>query len=132
MPRPKKQRIPGLYEEKGVPMRLCIPTLDDGGLKAALSDQFGRALFFTLVDTETQTVEVVPNGDLAHEVGDCDPLRTLETERIDMVVCQGLGRRAVTQLSKAGIPFLITWKPDVAAILSAHRAGSLGQIASKD
>ena len=113
-------------------MRLCIPTLDDGGLDAALSDQFGRAPFFTLVDTETQTVKVVTNGDLAHESGGCNPLRSLETERIDLVVCQGLGRRAVTWLSEAGIPFFITWKPDVLAVLSAHRAGRLGKIASLD
>jgi predicted Fe-Mo cluster-binding NifX family protein len=113
-------------------MRVCIPTLDDSGLEAALSEQFGRAPFFTLVETETQAVDVVPNGDLAHEEGDCDPLRSLKTKRIDLVVCQGLGRNAVTQLSEAGIPFLITWKPDIAAVLAAHRAGRLGKIASEE
>jgi len=113
-------------------MRLCIPTLDEGGLEAALSDRFGKTPFFTVVDTDTQSVEVIPNEDSAHELGGCNPLRNLETERIDLVVCQGLGRRAVTWLSEAGIPFFITWKPDVLAVLSAHRAGQLGRVASKE
>jgi len=112
-------------------MRLCIPTLDDRGLQSSLSDQFGKAPFFTLVDTESRQFKVVINEDLAHEEGGCDPLRCLESERIDLVVCQGLGQRVVTRLSEAGIPFFITWKPDVGAILAAHQAGQLGQVASK-
>jgi len=112
-------------------MRLCIPTLDDGGLQAALSDQFGKAPFFTLVDTETRTFKVVLNDDCNHEEGGCDPFRCLESERIDLVVCQGLGQRVVTRLSEAGIPFFMTWKPDVGAILAAHRAGRLGRDVSK-
>jgi predicted Fe-Mo cluster-binding NifX family protein len=107
-------------------MRLCIPTLDDTGHNAALSDQFGRSPFFTLVDTETQAVEVVPNRDAAHKDGECNPLLSLETERIELVVCQGLGRRAIAWLSEAGIPFFITWKPNVGAVLSAYWAGQLG------
>ena len=107
-------------------MRLCIPTIDDGGLRAVPSDHFGSAPFFTLVDTETERVEVVANTDAHHLHGHCEPLRSLEREKIDLVVCQGLGKRAMTLLSEAGIPFFITWKPDVAAILVAHREGRLG------
>lgn len=113
-------------------MRLCIPTMDNRGLEAVPSDRFGGAPFFTLVDTETERIEVVPNANCHHEYGECDPLRNLESERIDLVVCQGLGRRAITLLSEAGIPFFITWKPDVAAILAAHREGQLGQEASTE
>jgi len=113
-------------------MRLCIPTMDDSGLQAAVSDQFGRTPFFTLVDTETLTVEVVPNGDATHAEGDCNPLHSLEAERIGLVVCHGLGQTAINQLSEAGIPFFITWKPDVRAVLAAHWAGQLGREDSKD
>lgn len=113
-------------------MRLCIPTMDDGGLKAVPSDHFGSAPFFTLVDTDTERVELVRNADHHHEHGRCDPIRSLETEGIDLVVCQGMGRRAMTLLSEAGIPFFITWKPDVAAILVAHRERRLGQEACKE
>ena len=57
----------------------------------------------------------------------CIPtLKSLETEEVDLVVCRGLGRRAFTRLSEAGIPFFITWQPDVVAILEAHWAGRLG------
>ena len=112
-------------------MRLCIPTLDEGGLRAVLSDKFGSAPFFTLVDTETRKVEVVSNRDRVHESENCNPLSSLEAEKIDLVVCRGLGRRAVSRLSKAGIPFFITWKADVSAILDAHWAGRLGRMSSK-
>lgn len=100
--------------------------MDSRGLGAAPCDHFGSAPFFTLVDTETDKVDVVPNTDQGHAEGECDPLRSLDTERIDLVICQGMGRRAMTLLSEAGIPFCITWKPNVAAMVAAHREGRLG------
>ena len=58
-------------------MTICLPTVSDAGLTARLSPHFGRAPFFTLVETETGNVEVVPNTHQHHEHGHCNPLGAL-------------------------------------------------------
>lgn len=113
-------------------MRLCIPTLDDRGLDARPSEHFGSAPFFTLVNSETEEVVVISNGDRHHAHGRCDPLEHLTGQSVDLLVCQGLGRRALTLLSERGIPVFITWKPTVSAILTAHREGRLSRMTNEE
>ncbi len=113
-------------------MRLCIPTLDDRGLDARPSEHFGSAPFFTLVNIETEEVVVISNGDRHHAHGQCDPLEHLTEQSVDLLVCQGLGRRALTRLSERGIPVFITRKPTVSAILAAHREGHLTRMTTEE
>ena len=42
-------------------MKICLPTLEDTGLEAALCGHFGQAPFFTLVDADTNQVMAQPN-----------------------------------------------------------------------
>ena len=113
-------------------MRLCIPTLDNQGLDARPSDHFGSAPFFTLVDSETEEVVVISNGDRHHPHGRCNPVKHLVGQSVDLVVCQGLGRRALTLLSEQGISVFITWKSSVSAILEAHRKGMLSRMTPEE
>ncbi len=53
-------------------MKLCIPTEDDAGLTGQISDHFGSARWFTLVDSETRTTRSVFNREHGHRPGTCD------------------------------------------------------------
>ncbi|MFG1691384.1 NifB/NifX family molybdenum-iron cluster-binding protein [Gemmatimonadota bacterium] len=106
-------------------MRICIPTLDDSGMQAIPSDHFGSAPFFTLVDTGTEEVEIIKNGDEHHVHGRCRPILSLPVESVDAIVCRGLGKRALLRLNDAGIPVLITGAPNVSEILAAYRKSEL-------
>jgi predicted Fe-Mo cluster-binding NifX family protein len=84
-------------------MLACIPTTGDSGLEDEVSKHFGSAQYFTLFDTETDEVTVVPNRNVHHDHGTCHPMNQLKRYHIDAVACAGMGRRAIQALSAEGI-----------------------------
>lgn len=89
-------------------MRVCLPTIDESGLEARLSPHFGSAPYFTVVDASTGKAMVLPNGQARHEHGRCDPVGGLDGQGIDVVICRGLGRRALARLAERGIAVMAT------------------------
>jgi len=106
-------------------MRLCIPTLDDRKLAAAVSPHFGSAPFFTVVDTETGLCQSVTNDHARHQPGRCDAARELRPLVVDAVLCTGLGRRALSRLVEQGLEVYLAPVPDVATALETFRGGEL-------
>ncbi len=113
-------------------MILCVPTLDDGGLKGMPSDHFGSAPFFTFVDTDTLEVETHRNDGAHHVHGACRPLDYLGTRQVDAIVCRGLGRRAFSRLQDGGIGVFVTLETDVEATVRAFRDGRLRPLRSEE
>ena len=84
-------------------MRICIPTESDEGLKAKVDAHFGSAPYFLIYDADKETYEVINNSDKHHRHGMCHPLGVLENQKIDAVVCRGMGVRAIQKLYEDGI-----------------------------
>jgi predicted Fe-Mo cluster-binding NifX family protein len=105
-------------------MRLCIPTRDEGGLAAELSDHFGSAPHLTLVDSESGEVATLAGG---HGEGkDCGRIGRLSGERIDAVVVRGgIGGGAYAALTRRGIPVLVSPGPCVRDVVAEARNGGL-------
>jgi predicted Fe-Mo cluster-binding NifX family protein len=105
-------------------MRLCIPTLDGGGLAAELSDHFGGAPHLTLVDSESGEVATVAAG---HSEGkDCGRVGLLGGQQIDAVVVRsGIGRGAYAALTRRGIPVLVSSGPCVRDVVVEARKSAL-------
>jgi predicted Fe-Mo cluster-binding NifX family protein len=82
--------------------RIAIPTAGPGGLDDRLAEHFGRAPTFTFVDAATEQVEVIPNRS-EHMGGQGMPADLLADSGADVVLCTGLGRRAIGLLSQHGI-----------------------------
>lgn len=114
-------------------MRLCIPTVDDRGLEGRLSHHFGSAPYFTLVDSETGSVEVVANPHGEHEPGTCHSAEALTAYGVGAVVCMGmgLGRRAFGRLRHMGLPVFVTEDEEASTALKAFRAGRLRRLTSE-
>jgi predicted Fe-Mo cluster-binding NifX family protein len=89
-------------------VRICIPTEDDAGLAAKVSDHFGSARWFTLVDSETGTARPVANQELGHRPGTCDAAGRVSELGAEVVVCMGMGRRALGSMQRVGIPVYLT------------------------
>jgi predicted Fe-Mo cluster-binding NifX family protein len=106
-------------------MRLCLPTLDDRGREGTLSAHFGSAPYLTLVDLETEQVNVVINRNAHHAPGTCEAVRALGPQAVDAVVCLGLGRRAFAALRKLGIAVHVAGAGSVGSAVDAFRAGTL-------
>ncbi len=106
-------------------MRICLPTTSAAGLAARLSPHFGRAPFFTLVETDTGAVDVIANTHQHHEHGHCDPIGALGDVAAEAVVCRGVGAHALLLLEQRGLPAYLTEEWTVESAVHAFRSGEL-------
>lgn len=83
-------------------MRVCVPSSGSGGLDDRVGDHFGRVPTYTIVDTETSEVEVISNQS-EHIGGSGLPADLLAQEGVDILICSGLGRRAINLFNEHGI-----------------------------
>lgn len=84
-------------------MLACIPTEGNSGINDTICAHFGSAPFFTLVNTATDEITVLPNNNAHHSHGTCHPMQTLAAHPIECIICTGMGRRAVEKMMAQGI-----------------------------
>lgn len=111
-------------------MRVCIPTTSEAGLRARLSSHFGKAPFYTVVDTDSWEIEVIPNGNTHHAHGHCNPVGSLRDARVEAVLCAGLGRNALARWLEAGVPVYLSGHVEVDGTLRSFLAGDLQAMTS--
>ena len=75
-------------------MRVSIPTRDENGLEGIVEQHFGKAPTYTIIDTETDQVMVIPNTS-EHMGGVGLPPEYLNQNGVDVMLCGGLGFKAV-------------------------------------
>jgi predicted Fe-Mo cluster-binding NifX family protein len=110
-------------------MKICIPTVDADGLDARISDHFGSAPFYTLVDSDTgmlKTRRNVQHGHgHGHRHGACRALNQIGPDDCDAVACRGLGRGAMASLGQSGLKVYVADGEKVSDVVEAARSGSL-------
>ncbi len=84
-------------------MKICLPTAGNNGLSEKVYNHFGSAPYFIIYDTETKSVEIVQNDNIHHSHGNCHPLGVISKYNVDVVITNGMGKRAVQLLNDAGI-----------------------------
>ena len=109
-------------------MKVCIPTETNEGKGAKVYDHFGSAPYFTIVDTEKNSVEVIDNTNQHHAHGMCQPMNAFMDKKIDAVVTGGMGSRAVQKLNEGGIKAYRAIPGTVADIVSQFIKGGLEEI----
>lgn len=107
-------------------MKICMPTTDDRGSDARLADHFGSAPCFTFFDTDSGCWAVTANAHEDHEPGRCDPTAAIRSEAAQVVICRGLGRRALERLRSVGVEVFVTQEATAGRALDAFGAGRLG------
>ncbi|CUP36034.1 dinitrogenase iron-molybdenum cofactor [Clostridium baratii] len=86
-----------------IKMKICIPVKENNGLESIPYNHFGSAPFFLVVDTETNDVTAIDNGDLNHEHGKCQPIKAIGGADIDVVLVLGIGAGAINKLNSMGV-----------------------------
>lgn len=104
--------------------KVCVPTTGVGGLNDSVGEHFGRVPTFTIVDTETGGVEVVANTS-EHAGGVGLPADILAGMGIDVLLCQGAGRRALSILGDKGIDVCIGVSGKVSDAIESWKKGVL-------
>lgn len=113
-------------------MKICIPTETSEGLKAEVYGHFGSAPYFTIVDVEKDSVEILNNANQHHSHGMCQPMKALMGQKIDAVVTGGMGARAVQGLNQGGIRAYRAIPGTVADIVSQFKKGGLEEITAQN
>jgi predicted Fe-Mo cluster-binding NifX family protein len=111
--------------------KLCVPTSGSGGLDDLVGEHFGRVPTYTIYDSETGAVEVVDNTS-EHAGGTGLPADILANLGIDVLLCNGLGRRAIGILSESGIEVSIGLSGTAREAIEAWKGGRLSGASEGD
>ena len=115
-------------------MKLCIPVVEDNDVQSRVSGHFGSAPFFLVYDDSDKNARVVDNSNDHHEHGQCMPVNALKEMEIDIVVCNGMGLRALQNLKAIGIRVFRPLEQYLTAgeIIQAAAEGKLQELAPQD
>jgi predicted Fe-Mo cluster-binding NifX family protein len=105
-------------------MNICIPVLEDRGLESQVSPHFGKASAFIMVNDETEELSLVQNTG-QHHGGALTPAQLIGQAGADVVLCSGLGVKAVRLFEQQGIHVYCQATGNVTEALAAYKAGKL-------
>jgi predicted Fe-Mo cluster-binding NifX family protein len=109
-------------------MRVCLPTTGDRGMKETVYNHFGSAGFFTIYDTELETLSVLKNGNEHHQHGQCNPLAQIAQYNVDAVLTNGMGKRAVQKLNDGGVKVFLVDGETVEEALQKFQSEELSEL----
>jgi predicted Fe-Mo cluster-binding NifX family protein len=110
--------------------RIVIPAEDGNGLNARLSEHFGRAPYFIIVELEDgniSNVQVVPN-ESEHFGGFGRPPDRILQLRPNAVITYGMGPRALSIFQEARIAVLKANADTVKDVVEAYRQDKLEEL----
>jgi len=112
-------------------MKVAVPTASDGGLDDKVGEHFGRTPTYTIVEVETGTFDVIPNTS-HHTGGTGYPPEILHNTGVKVLLCRGLGKRAIQTFSSLGIEVYVGASGTVKDALGQYKAGSLLRASESD
>jgi predicted Fe-Mo cluster-binding NifX family protein len=83
-------------------MKLVIPTNSRQGLEAEIAGHFGRSKFYVFLNEDGEAVEIIDNTS-EHMGGTGLPPELMKKHGADVLLCQGLGSRALSLCEELGI-----------------------------
>ncbi|HDO19670.1 MAG TPA: dinitrogenase iron-molybdenum cofactor biosynthesis protein [Thermoplasmatales archaeon] len=105
-------------------MKICIPTAGSGGLGDMVGEHFGRVPTYTIVDLETGDVKIIRNTSI-HMGGTLYPPEIMAKEGVDVMICRGLGRRAIGMFRDFNIDVYIGAEGTVERAIELFKQGKL-------
>ncbi len=104
--------------------------MDEGGYDDLVSQHLGRAPTFTVIDLDDNQVQVVKNTS-DHMGGVGKPPELVAKTGAKVVICSGVGAKAVDMLQSYGIQVFIDAKGTAREAVEMWREGKL-RVASHD
>ncbi len=117
-------------------VRIVVPVMDETGLNSQLSEHFGRAPYFTIVELdENRSVvsqKTVPNTgehfeDTEHPPSCIGPSRILQFKP-DVLITYGLGPRALNIFQSANVAVLKANANTAEEVVSAYTNNKLAEL----
>ena len=112
-------------------VRIAIPVEDENGLNAKLSQHFGRAPYFAVVELHENgkvlNLQMVPNKS-EHFGGMGKPPEIIIRLRSNAVITYGMGPRALNMFQNANVAVLQTSKDFVKDVIEAYSKDELVEL----
>ena len=112
-------------------MKLCIPSMGTAGLEDYVSEHFGRAPSFTVVDMAENEVKIVQNTS-EHFGGQITVPELVAATGAEILLCGGIGPRAISAFEALGIEVYVGVQGTVKDAVSAFQTGQLSEATDAD
>ena len=112
-------------------MKICIPTVGNNGLDDTIGEHFGRVPTYTIINLNTNAVKVIPNTS-EHMGGRGYPPEIMAKEGVNVLVCSGLGQRAISMFEEFGIDVYIGATGTVKDAIEDFKQGRLQKASESD
>ena len=109
-------------------MKLCLPVTENSGIESKVSEHFGSAPYFMIVDTDTLDCNAITNTNEHHNHGMCQPLAILAGYKFDGIVVGGIGSGALNKLQSAGIKVYRTNFSTIKETVNGYKNNSLQEV----
>jgi len=83
-------------------MKIVIPTNNKKGLEDEIADHFGRCLTYTFLNEKGEVIEIIDNIS-EHMGGQGLPPELMKKHQADVLLCKGVGPRAINLCKELGI-----------------------------
>jgi predicted Fe-Mo cluster-binding NifX family protein len=111
--------------------QICVPTAGPGGLDDSVGEHFGRVPTYTIYDSETEQIKVIDNTS-EHGGGSGLPADILSQLGIDVLLCSGLGRRALGILDQNGIKVFVGFSGTAREAIESWKEKNLSRASDED
>ena len=107
-----------------------IPVVTDQGMKSKISQHFGRATYYAIINEDDNSIKMIQNSS-NHFGGPDSPPELLQSNGVDRMLCSGLGRKAIEKFESYGIEVFVGANNDIETSLNLYKEGKL-QVATDE
>ena len=104
-------------------MKICVPAMGRE-LQEPISQHFGRAPYYLIVDQDSGDIEILENRS-EHMGGSGKPPEHIASKGAEIMICSGLGPKAIDMLRSYGIRTYVGAQGSVGEAIQQWREGKL-------
>ena len=112
-------------------MKLVIPTDGKQGLTDSVAEHFGRCNTYTFLDEDGKVVEIIENTS-SHMGGSGLPPELMKAHDANVLLCRGLGPRALQLCKELGIVVYVCPSNSVGDIFEKWKANKIEKASDDD
>jgi len=112
-------------------MKIVIPTNDKKGLDDKIAEHFGRCLTYTFLNGKGEVMEIIDNTS-EHMSGAGLPPEIMKKHGADVLLCKGLGPRALVLCNQLGIEVYVNQAETVKEIFEMWKNKKIKKAGARD
>jgi len=112
-------------------MKIVVPTDGRKGLEDKVTEHFGRCNTYTFLDKDGRLIEIIDNTSV-HMGGEGQPPELMKKHGAEVLLCRGLGPRALDMCGQLGIEVYVCEAETVKEIFGKWKAGRIKKAGSED